>query len=110
MEDFNSCASVLVSLDGAEGRLSKPYKMTKAAEYADMDHDSLFLQPEGYNPSGSFKDNGMATALTHAKLLKVNVSFVPRREIHLLLQRCTRPMKIWPVMCMFQRGKLLQGS
>ena len=27
--------------------------------------------PEGYNPSGSFKDNGMATALTHAKLLKV---------------------------------------
>ena len=70
-EDFDSCASVLVSLDGAEGRLSKPYKMTKAAEYADMDHDSLFLQPEGYNPSGSFKDNGMATALTHAKLLKV---------------------------------------
>lgn len=45
--------------------------MTKAAEYADMNHDSLFLQPEGYNPSGSFKDNGMATALTHAKLLKV---------------------------------------
>jgi len=70
-EDFNSCADVLVSLDGAEGRLSKPYKMTRAAEYADMDHDSLFLQPEGYNPSGSFKDNGMATALTHAKLLKV---------------------------------------
>jgi len=70
-EDFESCASILVSLDGAEGRLSKPYKMTKAAEYADMNHDSLFLQPEGYNPSGSFKDNGMATALTHAKLLKV---------------------------------------
>jgi threonine synthase len=70
-EDFDSCANILVSLDGAEGRLSKPYKMTKAAEYADMDHDSLFLQPEGYNPSGSFKDNGMATALTHAKLLKV---------------------------------------
>jgi threonine synthase len=70
-EDFESCASILVSLDGAEGRLSKPYKMTRAAEYADMNHDSLFLQPEGYNPSGSFKDNGMATALTHAKLLKV---------------------------------------
>jgi threonine synthase len=70
-EDFDSCANVLVSLDGAEGRLSKPYKMTKAAEYANMNHDSLFLQPEGYNPSGSFKDNGMATALTHAKTLKV---------------------------------------
>ena len=70
-EDFDSCANVLVSLDGAEGRLSRPYKMTKAAEYANMNQDSLFLQPEGYNPSGSFKDNGMATALTHAKILKV---------------------------------------
>jgi threonine synthase len=29
----------------------------------------LWLQPEGYNPSGSFKDNGMATAVTHAKMV-----------------------------------------
>ncbi|HYY68037.1 MAG TPA: pyridoxal-phosphate dependent enzyme [Nitrososphaeraceae archaeon] len=71
-ENFDSCASVLVSLDGAEGRLSRPYQMTKVAEYANMNHSTLFLQPEGYNPSGSFKDNGMATALTHAKMLKVN--------------------------------------
>jgi threonine synthase len=70
-EDFESCANVLVSLDGAEGRLSRPYKMSKVAEYADMNLDTLFLQPEGYNPSGSFKDNGMATALTHAKILNV---------------------------------------
>ena len=70
-EDFEECAKVLVSLDGAEGRLSKPYKMSKVAEYVDMDHNSLFLQPEGYNPSGSFKDNGMAAALTHAKMLNV---------------------------------------
>lgn len=70
-EDFNECARVLVSLDGSEGRLSKPYKMSKAADYADMDHDSFFLQPEGYNPSGSFKDNGMSAAVTHGKMLKV---------------------------------------
>ncbi len=70
-EDFEECANVIVSLDGAEGRLSKPYKMSKAADYADMGHDNLFLQPEGYNPSGSFKDNGMSTAVTHAKMLKV---------------------------------------
>jgi threonine synthase len=70
-EDFNECARVLVSLDGSEGRLSKPYNMSKAADYADMNHDSFFLQPEGYNPSGSFKDNGMSTAVTHAKMLKV---------------------------------------
>ena len=70
-EDFDECARVLVSLDGSEGRLSKPYKMSKASDYAGMSHDSLFLQPEGYNPSGSFKDNGMSTAVTHAKMLKV---------------------------------------
>ena len=70
-ENFAECASYLVSLDGAEGRLSKPYKMTKVAEFANISRDSLLLQPEGYNPSGSFKDNGMATAVTHAKTLKI---------------------------------------
>lgn len=70
-EDFEECARLLVSLDGSEGRLSKPYKMSKVAEYASMDHNSLFLQPEGYNPSGSFKDNGMSSAMTHAKMLGV---------------------------------------
>jgi threonine synthase len=70
-EDFSDCAKVLVSLDGAEGRLSRPYSMSKVADYADMDHNSFLLQPEGYNPSGSFKDNGMSTSVTHAKMLKV---------------------------------------
>ena len=70
-ENFEECARVLVSLDGAEGRLSKPYSMSKAADYTEMDHDSFLLQPEGYNPSGSFKDNGMSTAVTHAKMLGV---------------------------------------
>jgi threonine synthase len=70
-ENFEECARVLVSLDGSEGRLSKPYNMSKAADYADMNHDSFLLQPEGYNPSGSFKDNGMSTAVTHAKMLGV---------------------------------------
>lgn len=70
-EDFEECARVLVSLDGSEGRLSKPYKMSRVADYAGMDHDCLLLQPEGYNPSGSFKDNGMSTAVTHAKMLGV---------------------------------------
>ncbi len=71
IEHFEECARVLVSLDGSEGRLSKPYNMSKAADYAEMDHDSFLLQPEGYNPSGSFKDNGMSTAVTHAKMLAV---------------------------------------
>jgi threonine synthase len=70
-ESFDECARGLVSLDGAEGRLSRPYKMSKVADYAMMNHDNFLLQPEGYNPSGSFKDNGMSTAVTHAKMLSV---------------------------------------
>jgi threonine synthase len=70
-EDNQQCGDVLVSLDGSEGRLSKPYRMSKVADYATMDHNSFFLQPEGYNPSGSFKDNGLSTAMTHAKMLGV---------------------------------------
>ena len=49
---ISDCAKTLVSLDGAEGRLSKPYTMTKVAEYALMPNSNFFLQPEGYNPSG----------------------------------------------------------
>lgn len=70
-ESLDDCSRMLVSLDGAEGRLSRPYQMSRVADYAMLNHDSFFLQPEGYNPSGSFKDNGMSAAVTHAKLLKV---------------------------------------
>jgi threonine synthase len=40
-----------------------------AAEYAGMRSGRLLLQYEGMNPSGSFKDNGMAGAFTHARLV-----------------------------------------
>ncbi len=70
-ESQTQCSKYLVSLDGAEGRLSRPYRMTKVADFVGIKPDCLFLQPEGYNPSGSFKDNGMSTALTHAKMLDV---------------------------------------
>ncbi len=36
------------------------------ASYAHMDAGCLYLQYEGMNPSGSFKDNGMSAAFTHA--------------------------------------------
>ncbi len=71
IDTFNveECSKYLVSLDGAEGRQSKPYHMSKVAEFVGISTDNFWLQPEGYNPSGSFKDNGMATAVTHAKLI-----------------------------------------
>lgn len=68
-ENFEECAKLLVSLDGAEGRQSKPYHMSKVADFVKISQEGLWLQPEGYNPSGSFKDNGMASAVTHAKLV-----------------------------------------
>jgi len=69
-EDLVQCSQHLVSLDGAEGRQSKPYHMSKVSKFIGIENENLMLQPEGYNPSGSFKDNGMSTAVTHAKMIQ----------------------------------------
>jgi len=37
------------------------------APYVGLNSGRLFLQYEGMNPSGSFKDNGMSAAFTHAR-------------------------------------------
>ncbi len=39
------------------------------ARYVGMDPGRLMLQHEGLNPSGSFKDNGMTAASTHANMV-----------------------------------------
>jgi threonine synthase len=39
------------------------------AQYVGLQPGNLFLQYEGLNPSGSFKDNGMTAAFTHARLV-----------------------------------------
>ena len=39
------------------------------AEHLGMKPDKLFLQYEGLNPSGSFKDNGMTAAFSHARMV-----------------------------------------
>ncbi|MBP3960670.1 threonine synthase [Gemmata sp. G18] len=38
------------------------------AAYTGLNAGRLFLQYEGMNPSGSFKDNGMSAAFTHARM------------------------------------------
>src|SRR5947209_15243063 len=38
------------------------------AGYVGLDAGRLFLQYEGMNPSGSFKDNGMTAAFSHARI------------------------------------------
>lgn len=44
-------------------------KNDSVAAYVDMKPGSLHLQYEGLNPSGSFKDNGMAAAFSHAMMV-----------------------------------------
>jgi threonine synthase len=43
-------------------------KADSVAGYVGMEPGRLFLQYEGLNPSGSFKDNGMTAAFTHARM------------------------------------------
>jgi threonine synthase len=41
----------------------------EVGKFAGMKAGRLFLQYEGLNPSGSFKDNGMTAAFSHAKMV-----------------------------------------
>ena len=41
----------------------------KVGQYVGLDPGGLRLQYEGMNPSGSFKDNGMTAAFTHARMV-----------------------------------------
>ena len=41
----------------------------KVGRYVGLDPRCLWLQYEGMNPSGSFKDNGMTAAFTHARMV-----------------------------------------
>src|SRR5207253_5466039 len=43
-------------------------KADGVAGYVGMEPGRLFLQYEGLNPSGSFKDNGMTAAFSHARM------------------------------------------
>ncbi len=44
-------------------------KADKVGQFVGMDAGNLLLQYEGLNPSGSFKDNGMTAAFTHARMV-----------------------------------------
>ncbi len=41
----------------------------KVGRYVGVEPGSFWLQYEGMNPSGSFKDNGMTAAFTHARMV-----------------------------------------
>ena len=66
--NYDDYSKKLVSLDGAEGR-TKPFHLTRVADYVGLKTKNFWLQFEGDNPTGSFKDNGMASAFTHARMV-----------------------------------------
>ena len=49
-------------------------KSPAVGKYVGMNAGGLFLQYEGLNPSGSFKDNGMTAASTHARMVGAKVA------------------------------------
>lgn len=69
-EDYEKYSKIFVSLDGDEGK-TKPFHLSKVADYVGILPENFYLQFEGRNPTGSFKDNGMATGFTHAKMLGI---------------------------------------
>ena len=44
-------------------------KSESVGKYVGLSSGELYLQYEGMNPSGSFKDNGMCAAFTHARMV-----------------------------------------
>ena len=44
-------------------------KADKVGQYVGLSEGNMLLQYEGMNPSGSFKDNGMTAAFTHARMV-----------------------------------------
>lgn len=62
---FAEAADVITIGEGQTALLPSP----GVTEYVGLKPGNLFLQYEGLNPSGSFKDNGMTAAVTHARLV-----------------------------------------
>ena len=56
----------IVTIGEGRTNLQRADQLAKAIGLAS---GNLFLQYEGFNPSGSFKDNGMTAAFTHARMI-----------------------------------------
>jgi threonine synthase len=59
-------ADIVVTIGEGQTLLQKA---DKVGRYVGLEPGSLWLQYEGMNPSGSFKDNGMTAAFTHARMV-----------------------------------------
>jgi threonine synthase len=62
-------SSDIVTLGEGRTNLQQADTLAKHLGYDIRSGGRVFLQYEGYNPSGSFKDNGMTAAFTHARMV-----------------------------------------
>ncbi|HEX3149907.1 MAG TPA: threonine synthase [Gemmataceae bacterium] len=65
MFPFASDAQILTIGEGQ----TLTQRSDSVGKYVGMGNGKLFLQYEGMNPSGSFKDNGMTAAFAHARMI-----------------------------------------
>jgi len=66
-ELLNFCGDEFKTTIGEGQTILEPNRAV--AEYVGADPSAVFLQYEGLNPSGSFKDNGMSAAFSHARMV-----------------------------------------
>ncbi|MFO0831441.1 MAG: threonine synthase [Phycisphaerales bacterium] len=69
---FYRSESQIVTIGEGRTNLQKADQLARALGFdpvARAGAGGLYLQYEGFNPSGSFKDNGMTAAFTHAKMV-----------------------------------------
>lgn len=65
---FYQDESRIVTLGEGRTNLQRADQLANVLGFS-PDHAGLYLQYEGFNPSGSFKDNGMAAGFTHARIV-----------------------------------------
>lgn len=73
---FYRTPSDIVSVGEGKTTLQRASKLGELLGFRAPPGDTqpnLFLQYEGFNPSGSFKDNGMAAGFTHARIVGAKV-------------------------------------
>lgn len=69
---FYADKSQIVTIGEGRTNLQRADALGQSLGFDCSDRDEVgrfYLQYEGYNPSGSFKDNGMAAAFTHARMV-----------------------------------------
>lgn len=69
---FYASERQIVTIGEGRTNLQRADQLMPHLGFSAASGDELYLQYEGFNPSGSFKDNGMAAAFTHARMINAS--------------------------------------